>query len=419
MGEYMSEQSELLAGAGVEWEREVRGYNRMQVDNYVAYTNSKFREYDAKIAQDHAELDRLQRELAEAREAGGRPAYEEVPARIAQILKLADDEAKADRDKATEEISALREAAKQETDKLRADVKGETDRLRAEAQDRAERMLAAAQEQSERSVASARAEADEMLSSAHAAAEQAISDASKHAESTVTAAMAQAKQQLDEATARATAIHDGAERRLNLLISRHTETVRRLTEIRDVVTSLVSGEVARGSLEDEVTRALGAQAAAASSTDGRPGGHHDPQAAALRTQRQAGPAAGTALADGRRPAAQQPGPLDGQPDQPASQGGRAAVAAPARASLPGQSGSRDQTDPLTADRRDGPRYQTQGVDTSKRVADEPDDPTDEVRQASDAHTHPGDSPRHSSSAVSASPRALDETPAAGSRGIES
>jgi hypothetical protein len=61
---------------------------------------------------------------------------------------------------------------------------------------------------------------------------------------------------LDEATTRATAIHDGAERRLNLLTSRHTETMRRLTEIRDVVTNLVSSETARGSLEEEVAKSV-------------------------------------------------------------------------------------------------------------------------------------------------------------------
>ena len=33
----MSEHSDLLPEGGMEWEREVRGYNRQQVDNYVAW----------------------------------------------------------------------------------------------------------------------------------------------------------------------------------------------------------------------------------------------------------------------------------------------------------------------------------------------------------------------------------------------
>ena len=117
-------------------------------------------------------------------------------------------------------------------------------------------MLRAAQEQAENSVASARAEAEKTRNASRAEAERSITDAHKQAETAVASAKAQAKQVLDEATARATAIHDGAERRLNLLMSRHTEAIRRLTEIRDVVTTLVAGEVARGSLEEEVEKAV-------------------------------------------------------------------------------------------------------------------------------------------------------------------
>src|SRR5262249_58486051 len=51
-------------------------------------------------------------------------------------------------------------------------------------------------------------------------------------------------------------IHDGAERRLNLLMPRHPEAIRRLTEIRDVVATLVAGEVSRGWWEDEVEKAV-------------------------------------------------------------------------------------------------------------------------------------------------------------------
>jgi hypothetical protein len=108
---------------------------------------------------------------------------------------------------------------------------------------------------------------------------------------------------LDEATARATAIHDGAERRLNLLVARHTETLRRLTEVRDVVTNLVAGEAARGSLEDEVARsvasaisgsgsgsnAVGAPAPApASRPAGTPEGRHAPGASTAPPSPQAG-----------------------------------------------------------------------------------------------------------------------------------
>ncbi len=127
-------------------------------------------------------------------------------------------------------------------------------------------------------------------------------------------AKAQAKQVLDEATARATAIHDGAERRLNLLMSRHTEAIRRLTEIRDVVTTLVAGEVSRGSLEDEVEKAVANSIAESkAAAGGRPAaqteGRHAPQGTVSAA---AGPAPAAPQAQG---VAAQQAPTRGRVDQ--------------------------------------------------------------------------------------------------------
>lgn len=266
----MSEHSELLAEAGtIQWEREVRGYNRQQVDEYVAWRTGQVRELENRLSQGLAEIERLRHEVAEAREAAARPAHEEISERVGQILKLAADEASAERERSAAEIAAMHDSAVKDSEALRSQAAHETDKLRSDTQEQAERMLVSAREESERLLSAARADSEQLVEAANATAERTVGEANQHAESTVAAAMAQAKQQLDEATARATAIHDGAERRLNLLISRHTETVRRLTEIRDVVTNLVSGETTRGSLEDEVARALASQAAAGG--DGRSG----------------------------------------------------------------------------------------------------------------------------------------------------
>jgi cell division septum initiation protein DivIVA len=393
----MSEHSELLSEAGMEWEREVRGYNRQQVDNYVAWRAGQVRELESRLSQSIGEIEHLRRELAEARASARRPPHEEISERVGQILKLAADEAKAEREHGATDANDLREVARTETDKLRADAKKEVDQLKAEAQDRAERMLTAAQEQADRAVATATAEAEKMVSTAGAAAEQTVSEANEHAENTVNAAMAQAKQQLDDATARATAIHDGAERRLNLLISRHTETVRRLTEIRDVVTSLVSGEVSRGSLEDEVNRALGAQQAGngAGASDGRAGGQEQAQAGTHRTPRQAGPA------DGRSAGAQSSA-RDDQTEQVAAvhaaPASRQSATAATRAASAASARDRDHADPLaaTGERRDTARYQAQGGETGKHVTEAALQAAEEIRQA-----------RHAE-------RVLDETAAGGS-----
>jgi cell division septum initiation protein DivIVA len=382
----MSEHSELLSEGGMEWEREVRGYNRQQVDNYVAWRTGQVRELESRLSQSLAEIEHLRQEVADARQSARRPPHEEISERVGQILKLAADEAKSDREQGKADANDLRDAAKAETEKLRADVKHDVERLKTEAQERAERMLTAAQEQADRAVAAARAEAEEMVSTAHAAAEQTVSEANQHAETTVSAAMAQAKQQLDDATARATAIHDGSERRLNLLISRHTETVRRLTEIRDVVTGLVAGEVSRGSLEDEVNRALGAQQAAngAAGSDGRTTAQQEQgQPAPQRSPRQAAPADSrrTVAAQREEPAAAPaaPAPATRQPAATATRSPIAPIAPIAPVAI-----DPDHEDSLTtAAQRAADRYQTETPPTppaGKHVTDAAMQAAEEIRQ---------------------------------------
>jgi F0F1-type ATP synthase membrane subunit b/b' len=280
MGGTMSDQGPLSdLGYEGQFGLERRGYNRMQVDEAIAALRLEVRvqedgrrDMEGRLSQAFDESERLKLELSAAR-SSGRPPHEEISERIGQILKLADDEAKSQRTKADEEIARLRGEAKVDTDKLRAEAKADTDKNRAEAQEQAERMLSAAQEQAENTVSSAKSEADSTRKSAASEAQQLITDASKQAETAVATAKSQAKQQLDEATARATAIHDGAERRLNLLMSRHTEAIRRLTEIRDVVTSLVAGEADRGSLEDEVARIVAGTAHSEAHQSSRPAGN--------------------------------------------------------------------------------------------------------------------------------------------------
>jgi cell division septum initiation protein DivIVA len=328
----MSDQTDYHADPNHEdlFEREMRGYSRRRVDEFVAKTRSQIRDLEDRLSQAQNDTERLRLEVAAVREAAAeKPAHEEISERIGQILKLADDESKAQRTRADEEINKLREDARLDTIKLREEAKADTDKTRAEAHEQAERMLSAAQEQAESTVATATAESDQARKSARAEAERAVSEATKQAESAVSTAKAQAKQQLDEATARASAIHDGAERRLNLLTSRHTEAIRRLTEIRDVVTTLVAGEAARGSLEEEVARAVAAAAESNNGTQapvgngGRPATPADTRRAAAGVPAQPPAPAAPAVA----PAA--PVPATASAELPAAQ--RFAQASPAGA----------------------------------------------------------------------------------------
>jgi chemotaxis protein histidine kinase CheA len=255
----MNENSDLLPNLlHEEFEMQMRGYSRRQVDDFVARRNNEIRELEQRLARTLDEAEHLRREVSTVRQQAlsGRPAHEEVSERISQILKLADDEAKAQKNKADDDIA-----------KQRTDAQQESERVRAEAREQAERMLTAAQEQSERTISASRQEADKTRTAARTEADRLNSDTRKKADAALAQAKAQAKKVLDEATARASAIHDGAERRLNLLSTRHTETVRRLTDILDGVQGLVAAEAARMSLEEEVNQSVSRAVSLAEAAD--------------------------------------------------------------------------------------------------------------------------------------------------------
>ncbi len=276
----MNDNSDLLPNLVHEdaFEMQMRGYSRRQVDEFIARCRSQIRDLEQRLARALDDGEELRRDLATARQQalGAKPAHEEVSERIAQILKLADDEARSQKSKAHEEIA-----------RQRNDAQADAEKSRAEAREQAERMLTAAQEQAERAITSARAEAEKTLTAARTEAERTTTEARKKSENALASAKAQAKKALDEATARATAIHDGAERRLNLLSTRHSETIKRLTDILDGVSSLVTAETARMSLEDEVDQATAKTIAASESSGPRPAA---PQPASARTAGPTSPA---------------------------------------------------------------------------------------------------------------------------------
>ncbi len=330
----MNENTDLLPNLSSQedaFEVQLRGYSRRQVDEFVARCRSQVRELEERLGRSLDEGEQLRQEMQKLRQQalGAKPAHEEVSERISQILKLADDEAKAQKNRADDDIK-----------KQLTDAQQEADRIRKEAREQAEHMLTAAQEQAERAISSARAEADKTRTTARAEADHMTADARKKSDTAVSTAKSQAKQTLDEATARAAAIHDGAERRLNLLSTRHAETIRRLTDILDGVSGLVAAETARPSLEDEVdqnvAKAIGQKKAAeANANQGagsgpspapapRPGSGTPLGDAAARPQRPAPGTPGAPVPPGapRPDGAARPGPgAPGAPGAPMSQPG--------------------------------------------------------------------------------------------------
>src|SRR6516225_4180926 len=345
----MNDNSDLLPNLVHEdaFEMQMRGYSRRQVDEFIARCRSQIRDLEQRLARALDGNEELKRDLATARQQalGAKPAHEEVSERIAQILKLADDEARSQKSKAHEDIARQRNEAQQEADKVRA-----------EAREQAERMLTAAQEQAERAITSARAEAEKTVTAARTEAENTTSDARKKSETVLASAKSQAKKALDEATARATAIHDGAERRLNLLSTRHAETIKRLTDILDGVSSLVAAETARMSLEEEVDQTAAKTIAAAESNGApRPGADLTGSATAAR------PAPGgprpAAPGGSVRPATPSQAPSQTGPGQPAQPRAAQSPAAQSPAAQPQQKSAQPPARPSIID----PDEQSEGV----------------------------------------------------------
>src|SRR6266487_3011180 len=283
----MNDNSDLLPNLTHEdaFEVQMRGYSRRQVDEFIARCRSQIRDLEQRLARALDDSEEMRRDLATARQQalGAKPAHEEVSERIAQILKLADDEARSQKSKAHEEIARQRNDAQSEAEKIRTE------------------------------------------------AQRTTTDARKKSESALASAKSQAKKALDEATARATAIHDGAERRLNLLSTRHGETIKRLTDILDGVSSLVAAENARMSLEDEVDQAT-AKTIAGAEPNGAPrpaAGPTGSRPASPGGARPAGP--GPARPTAPSPQRTQPSPGQPSPSQPSPGQSLPAPSSPAQA----------------------------------------------------------------------------------------
>ncbi len=316
----MNENTDLLPNLSSQedaFEVQLRGYSRRQVDEFVARCRSQVRELEERLGRSLDDTEQLRQEVQSLRQAalGNKPAHEEVSERISQILKLADDEAKAQKNRADGDIK-----------KQLSDAQQEADRSKKEAREQAEHMLTAAQEQAERAISSARAEADKTRTTARAESDHLTADAHKKADNALSAAKAQAKQTLDEATARAAAIHDGAERRLNLLSTRHAETIRRLTDILDGVSGLVAAETARPSLEDEVDQNVAKAIGHKPGETGNGGQNASAATGANPAMAPGRPGNGTPLGDAAAARGQRPAP--GGPGAPVPPGAPRPAGAP-------------------------------------------------------------------------------------------
>lgn len=260
----------------------LRGYDRAAVDAYVEAIDGELGRLqelvtglDSRVRvqeQEHrAQLERLRREAAAAQA----PSYAGLGERVAQILALAEEEARALREGAQAEADRLRGGldaeVRLEVDQAKRMAQEQIDLLRADAErDRtaaAELSRAAAAEQAEaaQTARATREQADAVLGEAHqravivvseaereaalrtgdaeAQADAAIQDAERKAASLVAEAEIRAADLIDEAKGRAVEEEDAARARLDALAREHRGLLDRLETIRDALASLTGSPV--------------------------------------------------------------------------------------------------------------------------------------------------------------------------------
>jgi hypothetical protein len=213
----------------------VRGYHRVQVQEYMARTNQLMATLEQHLAAARSDLLRVQAEADTAKaelerlraeKPGAKPVHEEISSRLSQILKLAAEEAEQERATAEAEIATMR-----------ADNQDQAARELAEARREAEETVRVARETGERELGEARREADAALTSAK-----------EEADRLRLASVRQTQELLDEAQRRASAVNEVSHQRLETLTATHGEAVMRLSQIRDVLADLLDRDNAAGSL---------------------------------------------------------------------------------------------------------------------------------------------------------------------------
>ncbi|MFI6575594.1 cell division protein DivIVA [Nocardiopsis sp. NPDC050513] len=216
----------MLPGGGLQQDRfpTVRkgGYDKAHVDDYFVRMDNQFKDLRERLQRMDDELEQYKRDLAIAREkAQVKPEHEQISERMAEILRITEEEAADRRAKVAAEVEETRQKAEEEIAKRRKDSEKEAERI----------------------VSSSRTEANEMVSSAKKEADQLREQAKTEGD-----------RRLNEAETRAKKIHDTADRRLATLTATHAEALRRLKDMHSTLADLVTAEDKAGALETGLSR---------------------------------------------------------------------------------------------------------------------------------------------------------------------
>src|SRR3954452_11035717 len=202
--------------AGVEnlFETVFKGYAKRQVEDYIAWLQEQVSAAKAELTDARHELAVARADLVETRtQLQTRPAHEEISVRMAQILRLAEEEAQQERDAATQHAAGVLEQARGE----------------------ARAALEAAHENADEIVRTARRECDDELASPRPEATRRVETARRQAEATMADARERAQRALADADRRSEQITSLQQRRLAAVLAAHEDVVRRLESVRRVI----------------------------------------------------------------------------------------------------------------------------------------------------------------------------------------
>jgi peptidoglycan DL-endopeptidase CwlO len=202
--------------AGVEnlFETVFKGYAKRQVEDYIAWLQEQVSAAKAELTDARRELATARNDLVETRaQLQTRPAHEEISVRMAQILRLAEEEAQQERDAGAQQAASVLEQARGE----------------------ARAALEAAHANAAEIVRAARRECDDELAGARAEANRLVETARRQAEGTMSDARERAQRALADADRRTEQITALQQRRLAAVLSAHEDVVRRLEAARSVI----------------------------------------------------------------------------------------------------------------------------------------------------------------------------------------
>src|SRR3954471_6947327 len=111
----MSNEAEILPNLLREetFEIVMRGYNRRQVDEYIARTRNQIRELEARLSRALDEVERTRREMTEVRESR-RPTGDDLSERLRQIITLDEEHAQSKLTDADSKAAHIQQEAERE-----------------------------------------------------------------------------------------------------------------------------------------------------------------------------------------------------------------------------------------------------------------------------------------------------------------